>query len=262
MSVEIVDTHVHVGTHWYEPVEVLLRQMDANGVAKAVLVQYMGNYDNQYELECARRFPGRFAPVVLVDTARPDAPATLERWAKMGAVGIRLSPEQRSPGRDPLAIWRQSAQLGLVVSCAGNVQQFASEEFHRLVRELPDLKIVIEHLAGVGRDAQPPYTQYRKALELAQYPNTYIKVPGLGEICPRPMPFKVPPFPQAPETLKMAYDAFGPRRMMWGSDYPPVSSREGYGNALRFPMEQMHFLSQDDKEWVFGKSALSVWRFL
>src|SRR5919204_5115944 len=77
----IVDTHCHALPHWFEPVEVLLHQMHANGVEKALLVQVRGQFDNRYIMECVRRFPGRFAPIVIVDTDRPDAPQTLEQWA-------------------------------------------------------------------------------------------------------------------------------------------------------------------------------------
>ena len=34
----IVDIHCHALSHWFEPVEVLLHQMHANGAAKALLV--------------------------------------------------------------------------------------------------------------------------------------------------------------------------------------------------------------------------------
>ena len=57
----IVDTHCHALPHWFEPVEVLLHQMHANGVEKALLVQVRGQFDNRYLIECVRRFPGRFA---------------------------------------------------------------------------------------------------------------------------------------------------------------------------------------------------------
>ena len=55
----IVDTHVHIGRDHYEPVEMLLAQMELNGVAKTVLVQSTATLDNSYVLECIRRFPGR-----------------------------------------------------------------------------------------------------------------------------------------------------------------------------------------------------------
>ena len=58
-SMTIVDTHVHIGRDHYEPVEILLAQMELNGVAKTVLVQSTATLDNSYVLECRQRFPGR-----------------------------------------------------------------------------------------------------------------------------------------------------------------------------------------------------------
>ena len=258
----IVDTHCHALPHWFEPVEVLLHQMHANGVEKALLVQVRGQYDNRYIMECVRRFPGRFAAVVMVDTDRPDAPQALERWAREGAEGVRLGPITRSPGSDPLAIWRKAAELGLPVSSLGSHQGFTSPEFAQAVRECPTLPIIVEHLGGIGWDDAPPYPKFRQLLALAQYPNVYMKIHGLGEICPRPMPFPQPMrFPNVPPFMKMAYDAFGPSRLMWGSDFPPVAGREGYRNALGWTMEHLTFCSADDKAWVFGKTATSLFKF-
>jgi L-fuconolactonase len=59
--------------------------------------------------------------------------------------------------------------------------------------------------------------------------------------------------------LDMALEAFGPERMMWGSDWPPVSRREGYGNALRFPMQHLSSLSEGEKSLLFGGVAQRVY---
>ena len=258
----IVDTHCHASPYWFEPTEILLDEMNRNDVDKAALIQFRGVYDNSYLIECMRRFPGRFSVVVIVDTDRPDAPETLEGWVREGAEGIRLSPTVRSPDSDSLAIWRKATELGVLVSCLGSVEEFASPEFENIIKELPNLNIVIEHLGGGGGDTSSPHTSYRKVLGLARYNNTFMKVPGLGELCPRPMPFRQPfPFENIPPLIEMAIDAFGPSRLMWGSDFPPVASREGYKNSLRFPMEHVSFRSEDDKEWGFGKTAMSLWKF-
>ena len=58
---------------------------------------------------------------------------------------------------------------------------------------------------------------------------------------------------------RMPLDALGPKRMRWGSDYPPVSSREGYDNSLRVPLEYFADLSQEDRESIFGATAQAVW---
>jgi len=258
----IVDTHCHALPHWFEPVEVLLRQMNANGVEKATLVQVRGQFDNRYIMECVRRFPGRFSAVVIVDTDRPDAPETLGRWVHEGAEGVRLSPTVRSPGGDPLAVWRKAAELGLPVSCLGSPAGFTSPQFEQVVKEFPNLPLIIEHLGGIGRDEAAPYPMFRKMLALGQYPNTYMKVHGLGEICHRPVPFPVPMrFQHIPPFMEMAYEAFGASRIMWGSDFPPVAGREGYRNALQWTMAHIPWRSDADRESVFGKTALSLFKF-
>jgi L-fuconolactonase len=258
----IVDTHSHVSPYWYEPVESLLYQMDRNGVEQALLVQYMGQYDNAYQAECVRRYPDRLASVVLVDPQATNAGEELQRLAEQGARGVRLRPDTRSPGDDPLALWRKAEELGLAVSCGGTNVAFASPAFAELVQTFPRLPIVLEHLGSINApDGEtPPYEIRTKVLSLSDYPNVYIKIHGLGEFCTRTSPVRQPfPFETPiPPLLDLAYKAFGPERMMWGSDYPPVSGREGYRNALRFTMEQFEGKSQRDRELIFGGTARSV----
>ncbi len=67
----IVDTHSHAGINWFEPVEMILHQMNLNGVEKTVLIQHAGNYHNRYIIESVKRFPGRFGAVVWVDVEKP-----------------------------------------------------------------------------------------------------------------------------------------------------------------------------------------------
>src|SRR5262249_26657845 len=72
-AMTIVDSHCHVSRWWFEPVESLVHQMDRHDVEQAVLIQIMGQTNNDYLFECVRRYPGRFAPVVLIDAGRRDA---------------------------------------------------------------------------------------------------------------------------------------------------------------------------------------------
>jgi L-fuconolactonase len=258
-----VDSHCHASLQWYEPVETLLFEMDRNDVDQAVLIQINGQYDNSYLQDCVRRYPDRLSSVVLVDFRQPAAPQSLERLAGEGATGVRLAPGARSPGDDPLAIWRTAARLGLSVSCGGGSADFAADAFADVLAALPDLRVVIEHLASVGQpDADDSRrTQREKAFALARFPNAFIKVPGLGEFARRAMPVASGEFPYVqpiPDYLDQVYNAFGPRRMMWGSDFPPVATREGYQNALRLCMDQFAARSASDRASIFGDTARAV----
>jgi len=64
-----------------------------------------------------------------------------------------------------------------------------------------------------------------------------------------------------PPLLPSAYAAFGANRMMWGSDYPPVSMREGYRNALRFTMERFADKSEEEQASIFGGVAGHLFGF-
>ena len=250
----IVDTHCHTGIHKYEPVESLLFHMESSGVDKAVLIQHAGETDNSYHVECLRQYPDRFASAMVVEA--DDDGTRIRHWAEQGIVGIRLGASSRATSKDPLAHWRTAAELDLVVSAPCSPAALMSPEFGEVLRLFPDLHIVIEHLGGIGQGSRAPHDEFKRILHLAERAATSIKLPGFGEFCSLPFPFAyVPPL------AEMAIEAFGPQRVMWGSDYPPVSSREGYAHSLQFPLDHLASLSEDERAWVFGKSALQIWRF-
>ncbi len=254
-----VDSHCHASHAWYEPIETLLHEMDRNGVEQAILIQILGQTDNSYQQACRKRYPERFASVVLIDPEQPDAIHTLERLVDEGATGVRLRPMARSLGNDSLAIWRAAGRLGLAVSCPGTSADFASGDFSALVAALPEVRIVLEHLASVSApDTDDQLRALRqRAFELAKHPNVAIKFGGLGEIARRALPVQEPfPFEPPPPYLQQAYAAFGANRMMWGSDFPPVAGREGYANALRIPREQLSDLPAHELDLLFGGTAL------
>jgi L-fuconolactonase len=220
-------------------------------------------------MDCVHRYPDGFAAVVLADTKKSDALGIMEKCSEQGAIGIRLRTQERSPGADPLAMWRRCFELGWRVSGSSSkgLTSLTTPEFTKLVEELPDLKIVLEHMdvAGLPTGARvSPIREvdsgvFEKVLTSSKYPNIYLKLPGLGEFVANPNQphFDSPVLPPLRE-VKMACDASGSHRMMWGSDFPRCSGRESHTNALKGQMEKIPFFSSEDKELVFGKTARSV----
>lgn len=256
----IVDSHCHTSDHWYEPVEVLIQQMHRTEIDAAVLMQHSGQYDNTYLLDCVREFPGVLAAAVVLDTSQLDAGDQLATLQSQGAAGLRLNPTTRSPGADPLAIWRRAGELGVPVSVLGSQADFDSAEFRSLLSEVPEIQVVVEHLGTRGKTGSA-YTPEEAAgvFSLAAFGNVHMKFHGLAEFTPRhPDRTSKDPFarPLRPH-LQMAYEAFGPDRLLWGSDYPPVSAREGLANSLHYPQDELRRLgaSDPDLEQMFGSNA-------
>lgn len=250
----IVDTHCHTGVDKYEPVESLLFHMEQSGVEKAVLIQHQGTTDNSYHVDCLRNHPHRFKSAMIVEDT--DTGSGIWQWADQGISGIRLDADSRAKTSDPLAHWRAAAELHLVVSAPAGPEALGSAEFQEVLQLFPELHIVIEHLGGFGFGKGSPAQERETLHALAQHSNLTIKLPGFGEFCDLPYPFQ-----EVPESVRNVLAAFGPDRVMWGSDFPPVSCREGYHHSLEFPLEYLSDLSEQDREWVFGGTALKVWGF-
>lgn len=257
----IIDTHCHASPSWFEPVEVLLYQMERNGVDHSLLIQHGGMFDNDYLLSCAEEHPDRVSPVVLIDLEEETPVETLEDLADRGACGIRIILQFPASEQFPAVLERVN-ELGLPISVFGTPDLYGSEKFEQIVDVCSDVPVVIEHLGGINK-ADPPYDQFEEtfgpALGYADRSNVYVKVPGLGEIYPRPSRLDQSyPFENTEPYLEMFTEAYGVERMMWGSDFPPCAFREGYRNTLDGIRDHTSF-TDDELEWIFGKTAAEVW---
>lgn len=260
----VIDAHCHASPLVFEPIEPLIFQMDRNGVARAVLTQVLGQFDNSYQEECVARFPGRLASVGAVNAGAEDAPEQVRHWAARGMAGLRIRPEARSPGADPLAVWRTAAQAGIAINCGGAAAQFLSEDFCALVGEFADMQFVLEQLGGWTRpDCDADRETWNGLMRLSRFANVSLKVPSLGQIAPRQIGKPLPPGPPVLDASKGAIlievlETFGADRMMWGSDFPVVGSREGYANALDWTRELFSGRPQREVDAIFGGTAQRI----
>lgn len=229
-------------------------------VDHAVLVQHAGMFDNTYLLECAQRFPGRFGVACLVDTQEPDAADTLSAWVERSPAvqGVRLYLSHLfggAPGAE--SAWQRADDLGLIVTVAGSLRELASPEMEQLARRFTRARLHIEHLGHPDPKEPAPFETYRRALALAKLDHVALKVSGFYGFTQQPWS----PYTDTVRFFEAALEAFGARRMMWGSDFPPVSFREGYANALRFASQTLPLASYEDRAYLLGRTAWSYWRF-
>jgi L-fuconolactonase len=133
----------------------------------------------------------------------------------------------------------------------------------RLAQEVPVLRIVIDHLAGLAVDGKaPPAEWVEKMKALARRQEIYFKVSGLVEgtgrsdgSAPRDVEFYRP-------ALDAMREMFGPERLIYASNWP-VSGRFA-------PLATVHGIVADyfrshgrqTEEQVFSLSAKAVYKWV
>jgi L-fuconolactonase len=248
----IVDSHCHASPRWFEPVETLLFQMDRVGVARAVLTQLLGQFDNSYQTACVVAHPDRLASVGAVQT-----PDDVRRLTDSGAVGVRIGAAVVDD-----TLWAAVARSGLAVSVSGTAVAINATGFTARIAAMPEVDFVLEHLGGIGRPDFDGSEPTRAAVfALARFPNVTLKVPGLGQMGKRTSLSNDPPVDaEAADSLLAAVTHFGADRLMWGSDFPPVAAREGYANALSWPQQVLGELAEGERAAIFGGTAARVFK--
>jgi predicted TIM-barrel fold metal-dependent hydrolase len=267
----IIDPHVHVWKH--DPKypfakdarvpgrdatpEMLLELMKTNGVARTVIIQVIHyRYDNSYLADVLKRYPQYFQGVCRVDPLDPAAPDHLSRLAEQGFRGVRISPAGNASGdwiAGPLMppLWKRCEQLNVPMTVLTPVTRMPDVD--KLASRYPNLTIVIDHMADSPLD-QPQ--QLEKLIALKRYPKLRVKISHTWSLSKQPYPYL-----DAQEQVKRLYDAFGPQRLMWGTDWPVCEAHTTYDKALTLVRDDMKFLNAEDKSWVLSRTVEQVWPF-
>ena len=185
--------------------------------------------------------------------------AVEELVKEQGFGGIRLhfplhrgNPEGLAD-KDQNALWDRAQALGLGFIAFGNCAELPIVE--KMVRQFPGVKVVVDHMGQLDISEEPPYPLFSNLLRLARYANVFVKVSNLASVSKEPHPHR-DTFP----FVRMVYDAFGPQRLMWGSDFPLVfRGYSSYSAPLEIVRTHLDFLTEDDRQWLVGKTAATVW---
>jgi predicted TIM-barrel fold metal-dependent hydrolase len=255
--------------------EQLLREMDAAGIDRAVLIQ-MGGFrieHHRYLSWSTRQWPDRFVGVGLVDLNDADPSARLDSlYEATGIAGIRLMGSLGNPGAtstEELAAYglvRRASQLGLNINLYCPSDQITNVE--RLVRAFPRVCVSLDHLGicpattfvpdrwgrpRFDKEPIPPLT-YPRILDLARYPNVYVKVSGEYAFSREPYPYA-----DLRPMVEGVYRAYGAERMMWCSDFPWIAEEPGYPRMAALLDRHLPDIAEDEKARIAGGNALEVW---
>ncbi len=269
----IVDSHVHVWKNdphfpWAPETknpperdataEMLLELMSASGVRKTIIIQVIYyKWDNRYLASVLKRYPKFFRGVARVNPEDPAAPDHLSKLTEEdGFHGVRISPGADSSGNwigGPLMppLWSRCRELKVPMTVLAPVTRMP--DVARLAEKFPDLTIVIDHMADSPLN-QPE--QLDKLLALRRFPKLYVKISHSWSLSSQPYPYL-----DSQRQIKRLYDAFGPRRLMAGTDWPLVEKYCTYAQAVDIARKHIAFFNEEDKRWICGLTAEQVWPF-
>ncbi len=185
------------------------------------------------------------------DTDAPGARKALETWTDQpGMLGVRFifsNPLLQEPllaGRMDW-FWGDAERMGVPVMAL-----FPFHLMHcadRIAERHPGLKLVLDHmgLTGDGKDTHA-FEGFEKLLLLARHPNVAVKASALPVFTSDPYPYR-----NTHKYIERTCEAFGPRRMFWGSDLSRLPCT--YRQCITLFTEELEWLSKEDLQWIMGR---------
>lgn len=275
----VIDSHQHiwnpstVAYPWLGPhlaplnrvfeFEELLPTLERFNVDFTIQVQAADNHEDTHLMRsCAAKNKQVIGIVGYAPLQNPDeVQATLDTWKDDRLmVGVRNLIHDQP---DPSWLVRGNVLESLSILASEKYPFDVSAELPEhlsAVLEIsetqPDLRMVIDHLAkppiGLGDDSE-----WRAMMrDVARNPLTYAKVSGLysatGNLSDWNTDLLRPFFDFAMET-------FGPRRLMFGGDWPVNLLAGGYQKVWSGLQPLFDSLSESEKEAILGKNAIDFY---
>ncbi|UCF75058.1 MAG: amidohydrolase [Betaproteobacteria bacterium] len=249
--------------HRPEPLgkDELLKEMDAAGVSRAVIVPPSWEGErNDLALAAAQVHPDRFAVMGRLDPDAPGAREAISGWRKQpGMLGLRFTfhrPGLRELLTEGRVDWQWPAAEKAGVPIMVLVPHGLAHLMADIAGRYPGLRIVMDHLGlHEGKDEEA-FAQFDKFLALARHPNIAAKASCLPHFTADSYPYRrLHPY------IRKVYDAFGPKRIFWGTDISRLPCT--YRQAITMFTEELSWLKPDDKEWIMGRGVCEWlgWKF-
>jgi L-fuconolactonase len=235
-----------------------------NGVAASVVVQTV-------------TVPGE-TPDLLALAAASDLIAGVVGWADLTAPGLadRIAELTALPGGDKLVGLRHQVQsepdprwltradvlrglaavasAGLVYDLVVTAGQLPAAA--QAAAAVPGLLFVLDHLGKPAITSGSTQPWDRDLRRLAALPNTACKLSGLVTEADW-TGWQVADLRPYADT---ALDAFGPDRVMFGSDWPVCTLAASYGEVLQAARDLTGHLTAAEREAIFAGTATRVYR--
>lgn len=258
----IIDAQIHLwrkGTatppHLTRPylVEEAIRDMDAAGVDCA-LIHPPASWDpdsNEQAVEAVLAYPKRFAILGNPPLDRPDSSEIISNLKKRpGMLGVRFyfnKPNNKTWPTDGTIDWLwpalEKAQLPTALLAGDWLPLFG-----KIAERHPGLKLMVDHMGALrGAKGDAAFPKMKELTALAKYPNVAVKLTGGPFYADDPYPFK-----SLHKHYRVMYDAFGPKRLFWGTDITkmPCSWKDCVAH-----FQDIDWIPEADKRQIMGDAV-------
>jgi L-fuconolactonase len=240
-----------------EELEALL---DIHGMDGSVAVQAdQSEEETRFLLELAEHNPSILGVVGWVDLLAPNLPERLEHYSRFGHFrGVRhiaqAEPDDFLAREDVVRGIGMLRDFDLTYDILVYPRQLPAAL--SLVERLPDQPFVVDHLAKppIAQGVTEPWAARMR--EMASHPKVWCKVSGLVTEADwaRWDPEDFHPY------LDVVFDAFGPQRLMFGSDWPVCLLAAEYAQVVGLMEAYSGQLSAPERDALFGGSAASFYQ--
>jgi L-fuconolactonase len=257
------------------PVEDLLEHMGGSGVDAAVLVP-LDAYDD-YVATVLAEYPKTFAAIAVATPAELQAGGTRgveslrARRDHFGFHGLRTQwlgePGQPVTDSPALSVLRYLAEQDLLLWTYLPPDQLPL--LPEVVRELPELRVVLNHLGFCQHDMQIdehrrprfenpfPESTVQQVLRLSEAGGVHLMVSGQYALSTQE-----PPYPDLFQVTRRFAEAYGSERLLWASDYPWTRDVPGYQAMLDLVPAALPDLDAEHLARVLGGTARTLFPHL
>lgn len=250
-----IDDSMHAIQHSFMPPD-LEPMLQANGVDGTVLVQVEQTpAENTFFLQLASQFSWIKGVVGWVDLQADDI---IEQVAELRQHPLLKGFRHIAQGEpDPGFLVRPEVVRGIqALGQAGFtydilIYPHQLEAAIGLVAQCPDQPFVLDHLAKPYIKAGDIQGWQQSISRLSTYENVCAKLSGLVTEAhwQQWQPADIYPY------LEVALDCFGPKRLMWGSDWPVCLVAASYTQVLQLVRECIRPLSASEQQAIMGGNA-------
>lgn len=234
----------------------LVPTLQANGIDGTVLVQSLpSREDTAFLLQVAHDHPFVRGVVGWVDLKADDAPQQIVQLAKDGNLKGLRPMLQDLPDDDWIADPRLAPAIDAMLECDlcfdALVLPRHLPSLLAFAQRYPALPIVIDHAAKPLISSGDLAGWAADIAKLAALPQVYCKLSGMvTEAAAGWSVTDLAPY------ATCILDAFGPARVIWGSDWPVVNLASDYAGWLDATAQLLAHLTEPERAQIMGLNAI------